>query len=107
MSDSVGFKPIDYQVAYTQIDYLVAYTHGYSDAKEGRPADSRSRMKEALVTSNVPEVGARGNLSSQPSPQAMANRAKEFVATEEKAGRSVTMAEAMKHVYEKAGVPTR
>jgi hypothetical protein len=37
----------------------------------------------------------------------MAEEAKEFVATEEKAGRTVTMAEAVKHVYEKAGVPTR
>jgi hypothetical protein len=39
--------------------------------------------------------------------QKLAKEAKEFVATEEKAGRTVTMAEAMKHVYEKAGVPTR
>jgi hypothetical protein len=39
--------------------------------------------------------------------QKLAKEAKEFVATEEKAGRTVTMAEAIKHVYEKAGVPTR
>jgi hypothetical protein len=37
----------------------------------------------------------------------LAEEAKEFVATEGKAGRTVTMAEAVKHVYEKAGVPTR
>jgi hypothetical protein len=37
----------------------------------------------------------------------LAQEAKEFVATEEKAGRTVAMAEAIKHVYEKAGVPTR
>jgi hypothetical protein len=37
----------------------------------------------------------------------MAEEAREFVATEEKAGRTVTMTDAVKHVYEKAGVPTR
>jgi hypothetical protein len=58
--------------------------------ESGKDAQKRTDPREQVATA-----------------QKLAKEAKEFVATEEKAGRTVTMAEAMKHVYEKAGVPTR
>jgi len=59
--------------------------------------------KAALLVGHGTRTAATRDLS----PVGLAKEAKEFVATEEKTGRTVTMAEAMKHVYEKAGVPTR
>jgi hypothetical protein len=85
------------------IDYLAAYTHGYSDATEGRPADARSRMKEAVVKSATTKVIT--NVSSQPSPQAMADRANAYQAEQAKLGRTITNTDAVKHVYFEAGVP--
>lgn len=66
----------------------------------------------AIVDPTKKESGKDAQKTADPreqiaNAQKLAKEAKEFVATEEKAGRTVTMAEAMKHVYEKAGVPTR
>jgi hypothetical protein len=88
-----------------KIDYLVAYTHGYSDAKAGRPADSRTRMKEALVKSDTSKAGASGRNTAQPSPGELADRAAHLQADREKAGKPISNADAVRFVYEEAGIP--
>jgi hypothetical protein len=87
---------------------------------QGKELSSAAAVRQAYEEAGVPltaqtkkeddkkdDKKAADPMERQVMARKMAEEAKEFVATEEKAGRTVTMAEAIKHVYEKAGVPTR
>jgi hypothetical protein len=89
---------------------------GLAEADENRRTRAMEEMaiERGLIvdpTKKQDDKKADKKVADPMEPQVMARKmaeeAKEFVATEEKAGRTVTMAEAVKYVYEKAGVPTR
>jgi hypothetical protein len=80
---------------------------GFAEARGNSGNFEREKTAIAEKAALLVGHGTRTAATRDLSPVGLAKEAKEFVATEEKAGRTVTMAEAMKHVYEQAGVPTR
>ena len=84
-----------------QVGWVMAYKDGYADGKAGRPQDARGKMKEALTS----KPGASGRNAAQPSAQELADRAAAYQADKAKAGVTVSNMDAVRFVYEQAGVP--
>jgi hypothetical protein len=93
------------------LDYLTysfGYEDGYKDAQEGKPSNARAHMRETAKSdgSRVKPSGSRTAQGGvQPSAQELANRAAQLQADREKAGKPISNAEAVKVVYEEAGIP--
>jgi hypothetical protein len=91
-----------------QIGQLAAYRRGYDDAKKGLEPRSPRLVTEGLEQGDV-ELSATSSNNSATPPDAveLARRAEIYVAEQAKLGRTVSNADAVKVVYQAAGIPLR
>ena len=94
-----------------ELDYLTysfGYEDGFKDAQEGKPSNARAHIRETAKSdgSKVKPSGARtAQGGSKPSAQELADRAAAYQSEKAKAGITVSNMDAVRFVYEQAGVP--
>jgi len=81
------------------------YARGFEDGRHGRARSAPRRAFSQSSPAVAHQDAATSGDGPVPSPYELAVRASVYQAEQEKLGRKVSNTDAVKHVYEQAGVP--